>query len=163
MAASPQIIKKPARPLPSFRPKRSGVEKSHSSWYGRHYGGRSLDSEYHGSVFHLSPIAACGSARDDDVGEQHPVIKKRGRGWRRGLCRRVVFASAQGATALRAEGCGGALWAQIIKKPARALPSFRPKRSGVEKSHAPNDRKAGPPPPVISTAAERSGEISRPK
>ena len=25
---------------------------------------------------------------------------KKGRGWRRGLCRRVVFASAQGATAL---------------------------------------------------------------
>ena len=31
MAASPQIIKKPTCPLPSFRPKRSGVEKSHSS------------------------------------------------------------------------------------------------------------------------------------
>ena len=42
---------------------------------------------------------------------------------------------AQGATALRAEGDGGALRAQIIKKPA--------------------------PIPVISTEAERSGEISR--
>ena len=49
---------------------------------------------------------------------------KKGRGWRRGLCRRVVFASAQGAgrkvlridrpaaggflslTAFQAEGCG---------------------------------------------------------
>ena len=28
-----------------------------------------------------------------------PQIIKKGRGWRRGLCRRVVFASAQGATA----------------------------------------------------------------
>ena len=48
----------------------------------------------------------------------------------------AVHRFAQGATALRAEGDGGALRAQIIKKP---------------------------PIPVISTAAERSGEISRPK
>ena len=45
----------------------------------------------------------------------------------------AVHRFAQGATALRAEGDGGALRAQIIKKP---------------------------PIPVISTAAERSGEIS---
>ena len=44
---------------------------------------------------------------------------------------------------------------QMTEKPARALPSFRPKRSGVEKSHAPNDRKAGPRPPVISTEASQ--------
>ena len=62
----------------------------------------------------------CGSGFAEDY-------KKRGRGLRRRLCRRVVFASAQGATAFQAEGCGGALRAQIIKKPARALPSFRPK------------------------------------
>ncbi len=31
---------------------------------------------------------------------------KKGRGFRRGLCRRVMFAGAQGATALRAEGGG---------------------------------------------------------
>ena len=47
----------------------------------------------------------------------------------------------------------------MTENPARALSSFRPKRSGVEKSHAPNDRKAGPI-PVISTKALRSGEIS---
>ncbi len=62
-------------------------------------------------------------------------------------------------TAFQAEGGGSALRAQITKKPARALPSFRPKRSGVEKSHAPNDRKVAPI-PVISTEAKRSGEIS---
>ncbi len=73
-----------------------------------------------------------------------------------------------GLTALRAEGCGGALRAQIIKKGGAAdaagcveglcsppFPSFRPERSGVEKSHAPNDRKAGPRPP--SFRPKRSG------
>ena len=47
------------------------------------------------------------------------------------------------------EGCGGALRAQIIKKPARALPSFRPKRSGVEKS------------PPLMVRATLGREISR--
>ena len=37
----------------------------------------------------------------------------------RGLCRRVVHRFAQGATALRAEGDGGALRAQIIKSALR--------------------------------------------
>ena len=46
-------------------------------------------------------------------------LKKRGRGWRRRLCRRVVLASAQGATALRAEGCGIAPWAMNIKSALR--------------------------------------------
>ncbi len=46
-------------------------------------------------------------------------FKKRGRGWRRRLCRRVVLASAQGATALRAEGCGIAPWAMSIKSALR--------------------------------------------
>ncbi len=58
-------------------------------------------------------------------------------------------------TAFQAESCGGALRAQIIKKPVRPLPSFRPKRSGVAKSHAPNDRKASPRPP--SFRPKRSG------
>ena len=43
----------------------------------------------------------------------------------------AVHRFAQGATALRAEGDGGALRAQIIKK-APPFPSFRPQRSGVE-------------------------------
>ena len=46
-------------------------------------------------------------------------FKKKGRGWRRRLCRRVVLASAQGATALRAEGCGIAPWAMSIKSALR--------------------------------------------
>ena len=62
-------------------------------------------------------------ARDDDVGEHQ---------W----------------THLRCEGSkgGGGGFAADLRKPP-PFPSFRPKRSGVEKSHAPNGRKAGPPPP----------------
>ena len=41
---------------------------------------------------------------------------------------------------------------------AAPLSSFRPKRSGVEKSHAPNDRKADLRP--LSFRPKRSGEIS---
>ena len=53
----------------------------------------------------------------------------------------------------------------VISKEAKmtnATPytSFRPQRSGVEKSHSSNDRDVTPL--VISTAAKRSGEISRP-
>ena len=93
-------------------------------------------------------------------------------------------------TAFQAEGCGGALRAQILKKRGRALSSFRRKRCGVEKSplmvraalrwkisrlrvsskrfpSAPY-RHASPlemtvlasAPLVISTEAKRSGEIS---
>ena len=57
------------------------------------------------------------------------------------------------------EGCGGG-FAADYKKAGPRPPAFRPKRSGVEKSHAPKERKAGPRPPVISTEAKRSGEIS---
>ena len=38
------------------------------SWYRRHYGRRSLDSEHHGSGSCLPPIAARTSARDDGGG-----------------------------------------------------------------------------------------------
>ena len=66
-----------------------------------------------------------------------PQFKKRGRGWRRGLCRRVVVRFAQGAgkevlridrplargflslTAFQAEGCGIALRAMSIKSALR--------------------------------------------
>ncbi|EHO63067.1 hypothetical protein HMPREF9453_01004, partial [Dialister succinatiphilus YIT 11850] len=65
-----------------------------------------------------------------------PQIIKKGRGWRRGLCRRVVFAFAQGAgrkvlridrpaaggflslTAFQAEGCGGGFAADFKKRGA---------------------------------------------
>ena len=62
---------KNAAPIPviSTEAKRSG-EISFLPWYMKHGGGRSLGSEYHGSVFHLSPIAACSPARDDDGGER---------------------------------------------------------------------------------------------
>ena len=38
-------------------------------WYRKHWGGRSLDSEFHQS-FSICPIPTCISARDDDVGER---------------------------------------------------------------------------------------------
>ena len=47
------------------------------------------------------------------------------------------------------------------RKNAAPHTSFRPQRSGVEKSHSSNDRDVTPP-LVISTKAEQSGEISRP-
>ena len=52
----------------------------------------------------MGPLRGPGSEGSERVVAASPQIKKRGRGWRRRLCRRVVFASAQGATALRAEG-----------------------------------------------------------
>ena len=83
---------------------RSGAEWRNLplSWYGRHYGRRSLGSEHHGSGSCLCPITACGSARDDG-GRGHP---------------------------------------------------YRYFQKGT------NDKNAAPI-PVISTVAERSGEISR--
>ena len=46
-------------------------EISPLSWYGQHYGGRSLDSEHHGSGSCLSPITARSPARDDDGSGRH--------------------------------------------------------------------------------------------
>ena len=53
---------------PSRHFDRSGAEWRNLTppWYMKHYGGRSLDSEYHKSVFHLSPIPARSHARDDE-------------------------------------------------------------------------------------------------
>ena len=56
-------------------------------------------------------------------------FKEKGRGFAAG-CVEGLHRFAQGATALRAEGGGGALRAQILKKPARALRHFD--RSGAE-------------------------------
>ena len=39
-------------------------------WYRKHWGGRSLDSEFHRSGFPLTPIPAHPPARDDDIGER---------------------------------------------------------------------------------------------
>ena len=51
-------------------------------------------------------------------------IIKKGRGSRRGLCRRVASLRSGGDSSSAAEGGGGALRAQILKKPARALRHF---------------------------------------
>ena len=67
----------------------------------------------------MGPLRGPGSEDSEGVVAASPQIKKKGRGWRRRLCRRVVLASAQGATALRAEGCGIAPWAMSIKSALR--------------------------------------------
>ena len=71
----------------------------------------------------------------------------------------AVHRFAQGATALRAEGDGGALRAQIIKKAAPHSRHFD--RSEAEwRNLTPQMTEKPAPVPVISTVAERSGEIS---
>jgi len=52
-------------------------------WYRKHWGGRSLDSEFHRSGFPLTPIPAHPPARDDDIGG-HPYrhFDRSGAEWR---------------------------------------------------------------------------------
>ena len=69
-------------------------------WYGQHYGGRSLDSEYHQSIFHLPHT------------NTHPPLEMT-----------VLASSIQSFQ----KGTND-------KKRCPPSPSFRPKRSGVEKS-----------------------------
>ena len=47
--------------------------------------------------------------------------KKKGRGWRRGLCKRVASLRSGGDSACGAEGCGIAPWAMSIKPALRDL------------------------------------------
>ena len=70
-ALSGADFKKGARALRHFD--RSGAEWRNLTppWYRKHWSRRSLDSAYHGIVFHLSPIGTCSSARDDG-GRGHP-------------------------------------------------------------------------------------------
>ena len=86
-------------------------------WYRKHWGGRSLDSEFHRSGFPLTPIPAHPPARDDDIGGhpyRHfdrsgaewrnltPQWAKKELGFRRGLCRRAALPSLRGAGETRA-------------------------------------------------------------
>ena len=77
-------------PVISTEAKRSGEISLHHGTGGIG-GGRSLDSEYHGSNSCLFPIPACSSARDDG-GDERPSrhVYKKGARLRRGLCRRVA-------------------------------------------------------------------------
>ena len=52
-------------------------------WYRKHWGGRSLDSEFHRSGSPLTPIPAHPPARDDDIGG-HPYrhFDRSGAEWR---------------------------------------------------------------------------------
>ena len=60
-----QIIKKPAHAPRHFDRSEAEWRNLTPPWYMKHGDRRSLDSEHHGSASCLSPIAACGSARDD--------------------------------------------------------------------------------------------------
>ena len=117
MAASPQIIKKasPRPPVISTAAKRSGEISPSDGTSGITVGDLSTQSII--KAFSLCPIPTRSPARDDSDGGQH---------WTHLRCE-----GSKGS-----EGGGSALRAQITKKPARTLPSFRPQRSGVEKSHS---------------------------
>ena len=68
-----QIIKT-LPPSPSFRPKRSGVEKSPSSDGTSVITVGDLSTQSIIKAFSICPIPTCISARDDGVGEQHTVM-----------------------------------------------------------------------------------------
>ena len=75
---TPLMTEKPARALSSFRPKRSGVEKSHSTMVHealRQEISRLRVSSKRQSVFHLSPIPARSHARDDEGAVPEPIKK----------------------------------------------------------------------------------------
>ena len=66
--------------------------------------------------FPSAPIPTRSPARDDGVGEQHPVIKKGGRGWRHWTHLRCK--GSEGSACLwqaGSKGGGIALWAMSIK------------------------------------------------
>ena len=89
----------------------------------------------------------------ETIGDKYRSAGRHGRAFgregvrlRRRLYRRVVFASLRGRRPFRPRVMV-APFGRRFKKSRPPFPSFRPKRSGVEKSHAPNDRKASPRPP----------------
>ena len=69
-----QIIKKPAHALRHFDRSEAEWRNLTPPWYMKHGDRRSLDSEHHGSASCLSPIAACGSARDDGGSRQRTAV-----------------------------------------------------------------------------------------
>ena len=71
VAASPQILKKPARPIPviSTEAKRSGEISPSDDTGGITVGDLSTQSII--NAFSLCPIPTRSSARDDGGGEQH--------------------------------------------------------------------------------------------
>ena len=171
-------------------------------WYGRNYGRRSLDSEYHRSGSRLSPIPARTSARDDDVGERPSRHFDRSVAeWRNLLPLMARAALRQEISRLRvsSERFPSAPYRHTaplemtMLASAPLVISTEAKRSGeISPSDGTGGIMAGdlstqsiigavpvclpyrhvPPlemtmlssaPPVISTEAKRSGEISRPK
>ena len=112
-ALSGADFKKGARALRHFD--RSGAEWRNLTppWYRKHWSRRSLDSAYHWSNSHLSPMPACGSARDDDVGGQHWTHLRRegSEGCIERFLRWTGLAAGGflGLTGLWPEGGGGAL------------------------------------------------------
>ena len=66
-----QILKKRGRALRHFDQSEAEWRNLTPPWYRKHWGGRSLDSEFHRSGSPLTPIPAHPPARDDDIGG-HP-------------------------------------------------------------------------------------------
>ena len=66
-----QILKKRGRALRHFDQSEAEWRNLTPPWYRKHWGGRSLDSEFHRSGSPLTPIPAHPPARDDDI-DEHP-------------------------------------------------------------------------------------------
>ena len=127
---------------PSFRPKRSGVEKSPSSDGTGDITAGDLSTQSIMGAFSIRPIPTCISARDDDVGERPSRHFDRSEAeWRNLLPLMVRAALRQEISRLRVS------WERFPSAPYRHA-------SPLEMTMLASS------PPVISTEAERSGEIS---
>ena len=120
VAASPQIIKKagPPPPVISTEAKRIG-EISSSDGTGSIKVGDLSTQSIMGSGSHLSPIAACGSARDDGGSGQHWThLRCEGSEGSEGKVLKIDRPLAGGflsLTGLWPEGCGGGFAADYKK------------------------------------------------
>ena len=114
-----------SRDLASF-PIKKECKNLMPHWCSEHQGSRSLGSEPHENRRPSVTMPAPASARDDDSGRQHTVISKRDTN-RKTLHRIRHFDES------------GAEWRNHIPQMTGTSPhpsSFRPKRSGVGKSHS---------------------------
>ena len=136
--------KKASSRPPSFRPKRSGVEKSPSSDCTGSITVGDLSTQSIIGAVTVCPIPARSHAQDDGGGERPSRhFDRSGAEWRNLLPLMVRAALRREISRLRAS------WEQLPSAPYRHA---APLEMTV----------AASAPIVISTAAERSGEISRP-
>ena len=120
---------------PSFRPKRSGVEKSHSPMVCSIATG-DLSTQRFNSPEVFIPIPPCPSARDDGGGRQHTVISK-GQMTETPPCPVVISTEAK--------------WRNLTPQMAETLPPTRHfDESRAAKSHFPMVHAHGGRRPVIT-------------